>query len=77
MKISPNWPYEDQNKYWAVFCLSKVKKTSLRKRTSTQNLPILLLFFAPLLVGAPAILPIKTNWKIGKRPPATGMRPKR
>ena len=38
MKISPNWPYEDQNKYWAVFCLSKVKKQvaekELQRRTS-------------------------------------------
>ena len=76
MKISPNWPYEDENKYWAVFCLSKVKKQvaekELQRRTSLYYF-----CFLPLLGSAPAILPIKTNWKIGKRPPATGMRPKR
>ena len=41
MKISPNWPYEDQNKYWAVFCLSKVKKQvaekELQRRTSLYS----------------------------------------
>ena len=38
MKISPNWPYEDQNKYWAASCLSKMEKQvaekELQRRTS-------------------------------------------
>ena len=47
MKISPNWPYEDQNKYWAVFCLSKVKKQVAEKELQRRTTLYYFCFLPP------------------------------
>ena len=53
MKISPNWPYEDQNKYWAVVCLSKVNKKQVAEKNFNAEPPYIIFVFCPPLGGCP------------------------